>query len=102
MFMRRHPDDLLATDAPAGQVREVYIALAETADGGEEMMAIREPGRGEWVPLVCTCATLAGVSALVEAARVLAAESGRTARVVRFTAREEFVSFGPEPGGGPT
>lgn len=80
-------------------MREVYIALAETGGGGEEMMSIHDPGREEWVPLVCTEPSLAGVSALVEAARVLAAVSGRTARVVRFTAREEFASFGAETGG---
>jgi hypothetical protein len=86
---------------PIRTIRELYIAVAETPAGGEDLMAIKDPENEGHLLLVCTGLTLAGVSALVEAARQIAASSGRTGRVLRFTAREEFASFGPEPGGDP-
>ncbi len=94
--MPRHPEDNQGTDDRTETVDAMIVALAETPSGGEDLTAIHSGKYGGWMPLACTSlASEAAVDKLKRSAQKIASETGRTIRVVRFSAREVLETFEP-------
>ncbi len=79
------------TDERTEVVRGVYVVLAETPNGGEDIAGIQS-GMG-WCPLVCT--DQADPYFLRPAAMTISATTGRKLRLVHFTSREVVEEFHP-------
>lgn len=89
--MPRHPLDDPKTDARTaadGTAQAVYVALAVTPNGGEDIAAFYDQAIGGWMPLVVTDINPHLLASIKGAAIAVAFQSGRPIRVVKFSTRE--------------
>lgn len=96
-MLARHPLDDRGTDTRTEVARDIYIALAETPAGGEDIVAVHSALTGGWTPLVCTGLSPAAVAAIRQRARDISRRDGRRIRIVRFSHREVEAVFEGAP-----